>query len=239
VRADVPATLVSPGTQAAKARVTYLVAALAAPIVGALLYRSLHGRRPAARLVDGFVYLAVPVLVAIQVVPDVVSEGAPLLLAVVAAGALVPNLLERASRSLARHTDDLTIVVTLTGLVVHEALEGAALAPGGESVDPAFAWAVILHRVPVGLVMWWLVRPRHGIALASAAVASLSLATLAGAFVGYELAGPAHGQAFKLFEAFVAGTLLHVVFHQGRHDHDHSHPHAHAEHSTSRSRFDP
>lgn len=205
----------------------YLLAALAAPVAGAFLYRSLHARRRAVRIVDGFVYVAVPVLVAIQVLPKVVAEGAPILLLVVAAGALAPNVLERASRPLARYTDDLTIVVTLAGLVLHEALEGAALVPGADPVDPAFAWAVILHRVPVGLVMWWLVRPRHGIALASAAIASLSLATLAGAFVGHELAGSAHGPGFELFEAFVAGTLLHVVFHQGRHDHDHGHDHAH------------
>jgi len=206
----------------------YLVAALIAPVVGALLYRSLHGKARAVKLVDGFVYVSVPALVAFQVLPDVIRERAPLLLVMVAAGALLPTLFERASRSLEQHTDNMAILVTLFGLVLHEALEGAALVPHGEPVDPAFAWAVILHRASVGLIIWWLVRPRHGIPLATAAVGSLVLATLLGAFVGHELFGHTHPEGFEYFEAFVAGTLLHVVFHQGRHDHDHDrHGHSH------------
>jgi hypothetical protein len=48
----------------------YLVAVLAAPLAGPLLYRLLHDRPDAVRLVDGFVYVAVPVLVALQVLPS-------------------------------------------------------------------------------------------------------------------------------------------------------------------------
>ncbi len=209
---------------------TYFLAALFAPVVGALLYRTLHGRNRAVRLVDGFVYVAVPSLVAVQILPDVIAERAPLLLVVVAAGAFLPTVFELASRSVSHHADDLAIVVTLAGLVFHELLEGAALAPTGEPVEPAFAWAVILHRVPVGLILWWLVRPRHGIPMASAAVGALVLATLVGGLVGLELSGPIHGEGFHYFEAFVSGTLLHVVFHQGRHDHDHGDGHAHTDH---------
>ena len=205
----------------ATSRVIYFLLALGAPVLGALLYRTLHRHERAFRLVDGFVYVAVPSLVAIQVLPEVWGGGGPGVLLLVAAGALVPTVLERASRPLAKHTDDLTILVTLGGLVLHEALEGAALAPTEAGVDPAFAWAVIFHRVPVGLIIWWLVRPRHGIPLAAAAVSSLVFATLGGALVGREFSGSIHGAGFELFEAFVAGTLLHVVFHQGRHDHDH------------------
>ncbi|MDZ7781006.1 MAG: hypothetical protein U5R14_13885 [Gemmatimonadota bacterium] len=211
----------------ANERVTYFAAALASPILGVLLYRSLHGRDRAVRLVDGFVYVAVPVLVAIQVLPEAIEDRAPWLLLVVAAGALVPTAFERASRSLADYTDNLTILVSLSGLIVHAGLEGALLAPGVSPIDPAFGWAVVLHRIPLGLVIWWLVRPRHGTALAAAAVGSLVLATLVGAFVGGELSGHSHGSGFEYLEAFVAGTLLHVVFHQGRHDHTHGHDHVH------------
>lgn len=211
-------------------RLTYLVASLLTPILGALLYRSLHGRDRAVRLVDGFVYVAVPTLVAVQVLPHAIEERSLTMLVIVALGALIPTGFERASRSLAEHTDNLAIVVGVSGLMAHAALEGAALVPGGEPVDPAFGWAVVLHRVPVGLIIWWLIRPRHGIRWAATGVGSLVAATALGAFVGTELVGPVHGPGFEAFEAFVAGTLLHVVFHQGRHDHTHDHdghPHHH------------
>jgi uncharacterized protein len=199
---------------------------LVTPVLGAFLYRSLHGRNRAVRLVDGFVYVAVPTLVAVQVVPHAIEERSILVLVMVALGALVPTAFERASRSLAEHTDNLAILVGITGLVIHAALEGAALVPAEARVDRAFGWAVVLHRIPVGLVIWWLVRPRHGVLLAAMAVGSLVGATLVGAVVGTGLTSSAHGAGFEHFEAFVAGTLLHVVFHQGRHDHDHaSHDH--------------
>ena len=37
-----------------------------------------------------------------------------------------------------------------------------------------------------------------------------------------------HGAA--LYQAFVSGSLIHVVFHQGRHDHDHSIDNHHRHH---------
>ena len=206
---------------------SYFIGVLVAPVLGAFLYRSLHQRDRAVRLVDGFVYIAVPALVALQIIPHSLDEGSPLILLLVAGGAIVPTLFERASHLLERYTDDFAIIVGLSGLLLHEVIEGAAFAPLGSSVDPAFAWAVILHRVPAGLVVWWLVRPRHGIAPAALAVGSLVVATLAGFLIGNELLGPVHGPGIERYQAFVSGTLLHVIFHRGRHDHTHDDGHAH------------
>lgn len=168
-------------------------------------------------------YFAVPALVALQVIPQAVEERSPVILLLVAAGAIVPSLFERASRLLERYTDDLAILVGMSGLLLHEIVEGAAFAPLNSLVDPAFGWAVILHRIPAGLVVWWLVRPRHGIPLAAVAVGSLVVATLAGFLVGNELLGPVHGSGIERYQAFVSGTLLHVIFHRGRRDHTHEH----------------
>lgn len=200
----------------------YLIVASAAPVLGPVLYRVLHPHPRAVGLVDGFVYLAVPLLVAWQVLPHAWEERSLIPLAVVTAGFLLPALVERASQVLADQTDNLALVVGISGLTLHALLEGAALTPGAAPLDDAFAFAVILHRIPVGLVVWWLLRPRFGQAAAALGVASLVLATLGGAGLGSELlagigAGPAH-----LYQIFVSGSLVHVVYHQGRHDHDHS-----------------
>lgn len=206
----------------------YLIAAAAAPVVGPVLYRLLHERPDAVRLVDGFVYVAVPTLVAWQVLPGAWEQRSPLPVAVVAAGLIVPVAMEKASRALARRTDDLALVVGLSGLVLHAFLEGAALAPRGDAVALPFALAVIVHRIPVGLVIWWLLRPRYGLSMAAAAVGALVLATFGGFGLSGELLGGTPGPAVELYEAFVSGSLVHVVFHQGRHDHQHGeHGHGH------------
>lgn len=213
----------------------YLIAALAAPIAGPALYRLLHDRPTAVRFVDGFVYGAVPLLVVWQVVPHALEERSVTTLVVVGAGFLLPNAMERASHLLERYTDNLALLVGLSGLMIHALLEGAGLAPVmGASATP-FALAVILHRIPVGLVIWWLLRPRFGWRTAVAGVGSIVLATLVGYGTGMEFLGDAQGRGVELYQAFVSGSLVHVVFHQGRRDHQHGddeHPTGHSQKHT-------
>lgn len=206
-----------------------LIATLAAPVAGPALYGLLHDRPRTVRRLDASIYVLVPALVAWQVLPSAWEQRSPLVLALVAAGLLVPTGLERVSRMLERHTDHLALVVGLSGLVLHALLEGGALAPASQPVAAPFALAVILHRVPVGLVIWWLIRPRYGSVLASTGVGLVILATLAGYGVGSGVLAQAHRGNVELYQAFVSGSLVHVVFHQGRHDHRHAH-HLHHPH---------
>ena len=192
-----------------------LAGALAAPLAGVLLYRWSHRRPGAARVVDGVMLALVPGLVAWQVLPHAWAEHGAATLAVLAAGAGAPVLVERTSRALAPHVDDLALVVGLSGLGLHALLDGAALAPG-----TGVAAAVILHRIPVGLAIWWMLRPRHGVRGGVLGIGVLTAATVIGYAVGGELAG-GHGPGVDLYQAFVGGSLLHVVFHQSRRDHRH------------------
>ena len=194
-----------------------LAAAVAAPAFGALLYGWLHERPETVRYLDGLMYVAVPGLVAWQVLPHAWAQHGLFAILVMAAGMATPNLIERLSRALAPHTDNLAILGGLTGLGLHAFLEGAALTPAGASVSAA----VVLHRVPVGLVIWWMLRPRHGFAAGALGIGGIGAATLAGYAAGAELL---HGSGVELYQAFVGGSLLHVVFHQSRHDHRHG-PH--------------
>jgi hypothetical protein len=202
--------------------VGYLIAALAAPAAGPLLYRLLHERPRAARILDRFVYAAVPLLVAWQVLPDAWERRSVFPLLAVGAGILVPTWIERVSHALRHRTDAVALLVGLSGLVLHSLAEGAALAPVGDAGPVVtFAFAVTLHRVLEGLVIWWLLRPRYGIAAATAGVALLLVSTVVGLGFGMELLAGVDGAGVALYQALVAGSLVHVVFHQGRHDHSH------------------
>ena len=192
-----------------------LAGSLAAPIMGALLYGWLHDRPGATRLFDGFMYIAIPALVTWQVVPHAWADHGILVLAVLALGIGLPTLIERLSTSLASQTDNVALLIGLSGLVLHAFLEGAALVPRGTGIVPA----VILHRLLVGLTIWWLLRPRHGFGWASLGIAVILAATVAGYAAGTQFFE--HGGGVELYQAFVGGSLLHVVFHKGRHDHQH------------------
>ena len=195
-----------------------LAGSLLAPVAGAMLYGWLHNRPYGVRLVDGFMYVAVPALVLWQVVPHVWAGHGVLAIAVFLLGMGTPALIERVSRRLAPHTDNLALLAGLSGLSLHAFLEGAALVSRGIHLG----LAVILHRIPVGLTVWWLLRPRGGFGGASLGIGVILAATVAGYAAGARFFGGGHGGA-GLYQAFVGGSLLHVVFHQGRHDHSHGH----------------
>jgi hypothetical protein len=199
----------------------FLIAALVAPLAGPILYGLLHGHARAVRVVDGSVYVAVPVLLAWQVLPAAWESRSLWMLVAVAAGLLVPTALERASHALQHLTDSVALTIGLSGLVLHTFLEGAALVPAQAGHQLAFVLAVTLHRIPVGLVVWWLLRPRYGSGVAAAGVGSILVGTALGYALGMEVLGSVTGQTAEIYQAFVSGSLVHVVFHQGRHDHAH------------------
>ncbi|MEM7431078.1 MAG: hypothetical protein AAF351_03960 [Pseudomonadota bacterium] len=73
------------------------------------------------------------------------------------------------------------------------------------------ALGVILHRIPVGMAIWWVVRPRLGKATAISALAIIAGATSIGYFFGEPVIELMQATGVACFQAFVAGTLLHVI----------------------------
>ena len=192
------------------------IAALVAPLVGVLIYIAFHNHPRSIRVIDTVVLSALPILVAVQIFPHVWLERQIAPLIAVGAGIGILYVIERLSRSLAQHTDNVTIVLGVASMAMHALLEGGALMPA--SVSVSFTAAVVLHRIPVGLLIWWLLEPRHGVGVAILGVGSLLLATVIGFVAGTELLPEEHG-VLELYQAFVGGSLLHVVFHRSRHDH--------------------
>ena len=189
---------------------------LAAPVVGALLYGWLHGLPRTARVFDACMYVLVPLLVIWQVVEHSWSDYGLLAIGVMALGLALPLAIERISHSLARHTDNLALTIGLSGLLLHILLEGAALSLEGAG----FKVAIVAHRLLVGLMIWWLLRPRFGFWIALGGLGATIAVTVAGFALGSHWFDT--GAGAQLYVAFVGGSLLHVVFHQSRHDHSHA-----------------
>ena len=196
-----------------------LLASIIAPIVGAHLYVWLHDRSGAARIFDRCMAVVVPALVAWTVLEMTIELGLARnvlpMSGMVLLGLALPLLIEKTSKVLAPHTDNLALVLTLAGLTLHVFLEGAALTAEPENI----VLPVTVHRLLVGLAIWWVVRLRHGFWVAALGIIALATATVGGYVVGGEIIP--EGGAVELFQAFVGGSLLHVVFHQRIDDHQH------------------
>ncbi|OGQ91512.1 MAG: hypothetical protein A2289_19525 [Deltaproteobacteria bacterium RIFOXYA12_FULL_58_15] len=193
-----------------------LVGSIVALAVGPVAYR-LVGMRPRARaLLDGLIILAVAGIVLVHILPDCVEiAGWPAVIALVA-GVLGPTLVERWLRRLARPAHAMVGVVVVLGIAAHELMDGVALAvsSAGQTVAHGMPWAIALHRIPVGLILWWLVRPRFGVRAAVLVLVAMGAATVVGWVAGTAVAASMESAKLALFQAFVAGALLHVAVHQ-------------------------
>lgn len=186
---------------------TLLIASIVALAVGPAVYRSAATRPSALRFLDGFLVVTICGVVLLRVFPEVLREGGVFTVALLAAGLVGPTMVERAFHRAARKAHIATLAFALAGMGVHAALDGAALVSEGH-----LPLAVVLHRLPVGLTVWWLVRPiaaRAGFAVLGM-IAAMTV-------VGY-VAAPAVSRidhhALAWLEAIVAGSVLHVVLHR-------------------------
>ena len=73
------------------------------------------------------------------------------------------------------------------------------------------ALGVILHRIPVGMALWWTLRPIFGTGIAVGAIALIMAATTSAYLLGEPIINLMQSGAIACFQAFVAGTLLHVI----------------------------
>ncbi|GGA63403.1 hypothetical protein GCM10011369_00910 [Neiella marina] len=183
---------------------------------------------------DAFIFVVIGGVVLFHMLPDIFQVGGIWSLAFLAFGLAVPTLLEHTFHAIARHAHAGALLFAALGLGFHGMTDGAALAEASSSEHQSLlAAGVILHRLPVGLTIWWLLRPHFGATLALIVLAGISIATVAGHQLAEPLLHDLHGPGLAWFEALVVGTILHVVFHRPYHE-DHNHDaHDHHNHSNS------
>jgi hypothetical protein len=173
--------------------------------LGPLLYTLLRGAPKALRALELLVVAAVGVLIVFEVIPRTFAvAGAWSILAAIL-GFVFPFALEATSKTRPERVDVILGVVALT---LHTAFDGAALGLGDE--HSALPLAVVLHRLPVGLFVWLLIRPSHDAKRAVGVLALMAVSTALGFLMGQRLALLQTGVT-AAFEAFVGGTLLHVL----------------------------
>src|SRR5688572_32373494 len=108
---------------------------------------------------DGFVLTAVGSLVLLHIAPRALALGGFWSLALGSIGLALPALFER--MVFGRSAKGWAIVLGLLGLVSHTLIDGAAI--GSEKEASALSWAIVMHRLPAGILVWWLVRPAFGL----------------------------------------------------------------------------
>ena len=194
---------------------TLFTLSLVALALGPVVYGAARVAGHMMAALDGFVFVAITGLVVLHIVPESVALAGWLAVVAVAIGIWLPTLIEHRLRSLARQVHNVTLIFGLMAIAVHAFTDGLALgtAAGNNGHTHMLPMAVVVHRLPVGLTVWFLLRPLYGLRAAIAIIALMALATAAGFFSGGTIVA-LESRVWGLFQALVAGSLLHVVLHR-------------------------
>ena len=171
------------------------------------------------------VSVAAGLLVVLHILPELITSVGAIALGCAVVGLIAPTLVERRLHHLATGAHTTALILAVAGIALHGLLDGMAIAaPVGDGSSGALPLAIILHRIPAGMAVWFLVSANGSGRLATVALAAVAVATVVG-FMLIELPFAGPRAIVDCFRALVAGSLLHVLLHRthSHQDHDCSH----------------
>ena len=201
-----------------------LALSIIALIIGPLTIGLIKYNRKLDNFLFAFVLVAVGGILVFDVLPTLWQHIGLMLVPAFLLGFFGPGLIEISFSKAADKAHGLAMILGITGLVLHTMLDGAALVSFNS--NQMLPYAVILHRIIVGLSIWWIVMPSWGRYKAIVVFAVMIISTLIGYYIGENQLLSMHSVVIDYFQAFISGTLLHVIIHRPHVD-DHGHVHKH------------
>jgi hypothetical protein len=194
-----------------------LILSISALLLGPVIYAFGRTNHVARQILDGFIFITIAGIICVNIIPEALVVGGTIAIVFLILGIVFPVVVERGFRGAFHEAHRLVLIIAALGLIVHAIIDGIALLPaqGGD-----LAHAVILHRLPVGMAIWWSLRPNLGLPVAIAAFATISVATAASYILGGPMVELAEARSIAYVQAFVSGSLIHVVAFGITHEHD-------------------
>jgi len=198
-----------------------LLLSFASLLCGPLLFYGLKRYAFGPKFLDAFLLFSILGLVLFHVLPESLSEGGFAALVACLLGLFAPLLISKYFHQDHCEIPKSILSLAALGLLAHSVLDGLALSELGiqKSHKVSLALAVIVHRLPEGVGIWRFAHSRYGMRPAIFTLALVSTATLFGYYFGANIVDMASETVLVSFQAFMAGTLLHIIFH-GHEIHD-------------------
>ncbi len=192
-----------------------ILSAIVALALGVAIVPVVRRRPSSMATLDGFMLVGVGGVLVMGLLPHSIETAGGWAVAAAAAGAGLPALLERGHRHDDHHHDSLAfLLLAALGLAVHAFMDGGALAT--RHIDDgvhsrALELGVLLHRLPMGVMLGMLAGPERQ-RQAWVAAGIVAAGTVCGFWLGVETLPMLGIKGMALFQAMVAGTLVHVLY---------------------------
>ncbi len=206
-----------------------LLAAILALLSGPLLFELGRLGRKTTAFLDGFAFITIAGLFLFGILPEAMATGGPAAWVFAALGLGFPLLVERLFHDAAHREHLAFLALGALGLIAHCMLDGLVLLGsdsgihGAHSLGEQQGLAVVLHNMPKGIALWFLLAPAFGRPAAGAVLVLLIGGTVLGYLIGDSALTLLKGPGVAWFQAFVAGSIFHVVLH-GVASHEHGAP---------------
>ena len=194
-----------------------LALSIVALLAGPAVYTFGRRNRVARQILDGFIFITIAGIVTVHIIPESLTGGGEIAILFLALGIVFPVVLERGLHDSFHAAHGLVLGLAALGLVIHSVLDGIALLPSG---NRDLAYAVVLHRLPVGMAIWWSLRPNLGLGAAVIAFALIIAASVMSFVVGAPIVQLAEASSIAWLQAFISGSLIHIVAFGVSHEHD-------------------
>ncbi|MFT4927121.1 MAG: hypothetical protein ACI8WB_003227 [Phenylobacterium sp.] len=122
-------------------------------------------------------FLFIAALVCIDIIPKLIDSSGPAIILIMLFGLAVPTLVEKVFKKTSE-VHKIAVLTGVVGLVIHTLADGAALAL--YQVEQNLALSVAIHRVPIGLFVWWFVKPHFGTIAAYGMLGIIAVSTVLG-----------------------------------------------------------
>ena len=189
-----------------------LLASILALGLGPLIYSRFRGAW-AATAIDAFALVGVGGLVFVHILPQVFTQAGWIVFPAALVGFFGPGFLCGSKLFAGQQTRRIVTPLAVFGIIVHALLDGLALTHQASHEETrALSAAVIVHRIPIGLGLWWLAAPLYGRRAALGLLSAIALFSALGFFFGEALIEGASSTGVALFQALIAGSLIHVIF---------------------------
>ncbi len=200
---------------------TLLISSIIALIIGPVIAQLFRSKEYFKDLLDGFILTSIGGLILWHLLPEAFEEIGLWAILIFLLGAVLPGLLERGYHNLERSAHLMAVLMALGGIFTHTILDGIAFSKASvvHGSGQQLAFAVIAHRLPVGLLIYWAIKPFWGYKGIFNVLLVMSLGTILGySIFTFDVMQGSHG-IIGYFQALVTGSLFHVVIHKPFHSH--------------------